>query len=400
MLSLPDGKKNYFQTGPAGKTNDRGEFRIFGLPAGRYYIGIGTQTGTANPSQSQAASVAFQFYPGVVDANQAVPVDISEGSETHIEMKALPPLAGYRIRGSIIDASTGKAPAGRVQIKIISKMTYGQGGAVNSPNYYNSSLGTYEIPDIPPGDYVIQAQAQFMDQMAQAAGEAAWAAFPTARSRVTVVNKDVEKVALTLERPGTIAGRIRTADSTSLDRASVVLEPVVRDEEWFPPRAMVKTDGTFTLFGVLKEYWVQAVAARSYASSVRYDGAEFSDNPLRYPASDTATLDIVLSSQIARVSGRVTNLLFEPVRGAIVVLMPDQRNRPDRYAPQTTTDANGRFSFANVIPGNYKLFAWESIDPLTYMDPAFLREYEQQGKAVRLEQNANATEDLRLIPNR
>jgi hypothetical protein len=80
--------------------------------------------------------------------------------------------------------------------------------------------------------------------------------------------------------------------------------------------------------------------------------------------------------------------------------MPDQRNRPDRYAPQTTTDANGRFSFANVIPGNYKLFAWESIDPLTYMDPAFLREYEQQGKAVRLEPNANATEDLRLIPNR
>src|SRR6185436_2954885 len=117
-----------------GRTDDHGEFRITEVPPGRYYVTVGTQVGMspplsgATPQQGQGkvtewqqAKYAFQVYPGVLDIHQAVPVDVSESVEAHIEMKALPARPGYRIRGSIIDSATGMPPVTGVQMKIISR---------------------------------------------------------------------------------------------------------------------------------------------------------------------------------------------------------------------------------------------------------------------------------------
>ena len=49
-------------------------------------------------------------------------------------------------------------------------------------------------------------------------------------------------------------------------------------------------------------------------------------------------------------------------------------------------------------PGNYTLFAWESVDGEAYYNPEFLKSYEGQGKAVSLGEGERKSLQLRAIP--
>jgi hypothetical protein len=47
-------------------------------------------------------------------------------------------------------------------------------------------------------------------------------------------------------------------------------------------------------------------------------------------------------------------------------------------------------------PGNYKLFAWEDVEPEAWEDSDFLKDYEKLGEKVVLEPGARASVDLHL----
>jgi hypothetical protein len=110
-----------------------------------------------------------------------------------------------------------------------------------------------------------------------------------------------------------------------------------------------------------------------------------------------APLQITLAKGAA-VSGAVTDAASRPVSNQHVVLVPDRMpNRPDLYKT-ATTDANGRFTMQGVAPGDYKAFAWKTIEPYRYFDPEFLRGFEDRGVAVHVTEAAGATADLKVIP--
>jgi hypothetical protein len=111
-------------------------------------------------------------------------------------------------------------------------------------------------------------------------------------------------------------------------------------------------------------------------------------------------LDIRLSRNFAEVSGRITDSTLQPVSGARVVLVPDRaRHRRDLFK-QATTDAGGYYRLTNVWPGDYKLFAWESIEADSWYDPEMMKEFERDARPVRVRESARETVDARLIPTR
>jgi hypothetical protein len=81
------------------------------------------------------------------------------------------------------------------------------------------------------------------------------------------------------------------------------------------------------------------------------------------------------------------------------VLIPDesQRGRKDLYRTMLTDD-EGRFRFSNLPPGDYKLFAWEFTDELSWLDPDFLRLYEERGTPVRIQEGSSETREVRPLP--
>jgi hypothetical protein len=116
------------------------------------------------------------------------------------------------------------------------------------------------------------------------------------------------------------------------------------------------------------------------------------------PVLRSSNLEIVVSSKAAQVEGIIRDDRSQPATGARVVLVPDvARNYPERFK-EVVTDQNGRFVLSSIPPGDYKLFAWEALEPYSYFDPDLLRRHEQRGRPVRLVESSRETVDLRMIP--
>jgi hypothetical protein len=150
-------------------TNDRGEYRHFGIAPGRYYLGSGSITPAMGPQsraltrRPEVAGVSTEnrryvtsFYPDTPDTSRAAALDIRTGSELKGINFTLKELRTFTIRGTFAD-SDGAAPAGaRVtatlglaarEIGIVQNST---GGATRiAPNARNA----FEIPDVAPGRY-------------------------------------------------------------------------------------------------------------------------------------------------------------------------------------------------------------------------------------------------------
>jgi hypothetical protein len=95
---------------------------------------------------------------------------------------------------------------------------------------------------------------------------------------------------------------------------------------------------------------------------------------------------VVLGSGGAELSGVVNGNGLGVAPNSIVALVPDAlalRKRVDLYR-SATADHEGRFKLQNVLPGTYKLFAWEYAPTDAWFDPAFLQLYESFGKSVSL----------------
>ena len=52
----------------------------------------------------------------------------------------------------------------------------------------------------------------------------------------------------------------------------------------------------------------------------------------------------------------------------------------------------------NIPPGDYKLFAWENVEPGAWQDSDFIQRYESSGQTIRINEGSNETPQLRVIP--
>jgi protocatechuate 3,4-dioxygenase beta subunit len=93
----------------AHQTDDRGVYRIYGLPAGRYHVSAGSDTDNGAISYSRRKLYQRTFYPGVTEESQAQVVEVSAGGEAeNVDLKLGEPVKTYRASGRFVDAATGQ----------------------------------------------------------------------------------------------------------------------------------------------------------------------------------------------------------------------------------------------------------------------------------------------------
>src|SRR5262249_47018977 len=87
-----------------------------------------------------------------------------------------------------------------------------------------------------------------------------------------------------------------------------------------------------------------------------------------------------------------------PASGASVVLVPD-RLRRGRYSEyrEESTDQYGRFVIKRVLPGDYHLYSWQTIDNVDYTVPEFLKPFEQKAQSVSVAENKKKSVKLLLL---
>jgi len=73
----------------------------------------------------------------------------------------------------------------------------------------------------------------------------------------------------------------------------------------------------------------------------------------------------------------------QPQRFSRIVLVPSgDRRRSYGLYRTVMSDQAGGFSFTNVTPGEYKLFAWRSIPDGAWTNNEYLAPYEERGTSV------------------
>jgi protocatechuate 3,4-dioxygenase beta subunit len=159
-------------SGPGQQTNDLGEFRISGLPAGEFYVaamprhqpmfggpGVATTTARAQPAPQSRTTTATTFYPGTSDQNAALPVAVAAGAEVGNITFAMQAVPSFRVSGIVVDQDG--APVGGAMVMLMGDPRTGMfGGPAGSTRTRDN--GRFDIDDVVAGSYRVNGSIPVM----------------------------------------------------------------------------------------------------------------------------------------------------------------------------------------------------------------------------------------------
>jgi hypothetical protein len=383
-----------FQNAGGARTNDRGEYRIYWITPGRYYLAAGTPPGPStgfgrgNVSPNETLSpYAFTYYPGATDLSRAIPVDVLPNSDQPLDFQVTRQKL-YSIRGRIVDAMTNQS-SGPIALALAYRTMTGEPGVLQFAQVYDPATGLFEIPNVVPGSYVVLGNT----------------GTGTVRTPVEVVNADIENMTLVVSKGTDIIGRVRIENGRRPNSVRVQLRPVAKDGTYsigFASNGEFGTEELVRIGGVLPgEYRViVAPMPEHYVKSVTFEQNDALNSTITIPESRSApvpSLEIVLSSNVARIEGVVTDDRLQPVPGVQAVLVPDRNRERVELFKAVMTDPAGHFSMGAVAPGDYKLFAWEGLENYGYFDAELVKQSELSGKPVHVDESGSMTVQTRII---
>ena len=188
------GQREFAQMGES-RTNDLGEYRIFGLAPGQYFLEADKQPRLFSALKAESGYVPI-YYPGVSDTAQAAPVNVRAGDEFSSADITMRTSSTVTIHGHVISGLSG-APAMHAQVYLVSQGPNSAASHVSSQSLVENAQGAFELSNVAPGAYVLYA---FLNEGGR--GE-------SARQSLEVASTDLEGINLTLAPGVDIRGRLR-----------------------------------------------------------------------------------------------------------------------------------------------------------------------------------------------
>ncbi len=321
------GRSKFEQTG-AERTNDLGEYRIAGLPAGNYYVsvspppdfkslieaaGVAAQSRAAN---DKPAPTSYQttYYPGTADRSQAAPVELHAGDDFPVNF-SLTPSPSLSIRGSVVNLPARSSAVIMLQSRDFKLVL---NGAEMHPD------GSFVIRDVAPGAYTILATVENTPVPLMA------------RQALQVVSNSVDDLRLAPQPGGWIRGRLRLESKSGgrFDPSQIFLELRSADGDdeamaaftmgdGFAHLAHVGVDGSFEWKSVPPgNYYVELVGEGSANADLflksALAGNRDAGNAGISVNGGAVMLDLVASANGGVVDGVVVDSKGEPVANTVV----------------------------------------------------------------------------------
>ena len=397
------GRKRQWSMSGYASTNDLGEYRMFGVAPGNYVISAAKRRNfnwsalEPGVSGKPEEDLVTTYYPGAIDAALATRLTVRSGTETRgIDLKMLKSRV-VRVRGTVIDGTTGR-PA-RNSVALMTARGRGYGGILDlAQAMVRDQKGSFEFRGVAPGSYTVHVQSGMPGQQL------------AATAQVEVSDSDVNGLLLTLgagtEMPGEvkIEGQSQGQSDSTGGQMMVYLAPWEDDSIMFGGggTSAVKDDGSFTLKNVQPAKYRVTVSGLdgAYLKAARFGDADVLESGLDLSQGVTGgALRLVVSKSAAEVSGTVQGEDGKPLAGASVVLVPAEQYREQWGTYGTgSTDQYGVFKTRALRPGDYTIYAWEDLEGAEYMDPEFLKLFEKKGVKLTLKEGAKETQQLTAIP--
>ena len=333
-------------------TDDRGEFRVFGLAPGRYRICAEPTRfnySAATPPDAPAAACV----PATDTDDDALTIGNREPAPVEIRMVRGGTLT---ISGAILDAFG--APAEGATLSFSRRPSNGSSsyGIPVSPG------GQFAVRGVSPGDYSLTATGGRAVDNGQI--ERQYAYLP-----LHVGSGDIAGLTIRLIRPVNVTGRVIVEDGTPLP-AGVRLSmqarldaPMLAALNRTVPTGIVQDDMRFELPGVFGAMTLSSTGLPHgwIVKAVRYEGIDVTDRSFT-PGGDAPSIDVVVSSRGAIASGTVTGEDGAPAGArALVWMFPTDPGLWDTsFAVHLSqTSDRGAFTLEAVRAGEYFIAATE-----------------------------------------
>jgi hypothetical protein len=379
-------------------TNDLGEYRLFGLRPGRYFVSAVYKPGQRDLSEedeeaADKSGYAPTYYPSTSDPARAAAVTIEPGDEIPSTDIMLERTTAYSIRGHVNNfVSRRNGNSGNSVILVLETRSSGLGWSIpGRQTVVDKPDGAFEIENVLPGSYTLSAFLYDEGRRYQA------------RQSIDITNIDAEGIQLTPSTGMDIRGQVIWDPKPSLERDALSLNvrPADSTLQFGAQARAAAANGTFLLRDVSEGLYRLTTSGQSqdcYLKSIRYAGMEVSDDEFNVIRGTQATLEVTISSRGAHVQGTVKDTDGLPAVGVWVVLVPnDARRNEFRLFKPRATDQFGRFDIRGIAPGDYKLFSWEQVEQNAWEDPDFLKPFEAKGESVSLQEGDSKSIDLVAI---
>ena len=420
---------------PAGtdRTDDRGQYRIFGLEPGDYYVsavvprqlqsrgggrfagpggqlrpgGFGGAAVAGPRGQFPGAPVieeavdepdplgyAATYYPGVTSVGEAARLTVGLSAELGAVDFAVRLVPTATVSGMVFNADGTPASAAQV-------MLTPDTGSVLADVRLGARVqgdGGFDVRNVPPGRYVLRALTR---------GRRRGGGTPTFASQaLSVDGYDLSDLTLVLAPGATVSGSISFETTSQTPPDSVTRIRVTANSLDPIPfagsvDARVESDATFQLQNVADgPRLVRAAGVPDgwILKAVYLTGQDVIDTPIDFGSTGHVEgLELVFTDQVSQLTGVVHDGQGVPLPDFTVIAFPANETlwQPQsRHIQASRPDQNARYQIRGLPPGEYLLTAVDVVQQGEWFDPRFLARL--RSSALRLSIDEGEARDLNL----
>jgi len=377
-------------------TDERGRYRLFGLLPGRYMVATAAASEPADLRTGKGYAPAY--FPGEKEIASAQIVAVKEEQERPFVDFAREPVRVATITGIAVNSRNEPITE---RVMLVASQRSGaviaetQGATVKGPD------GAFTIPNVPPGDYVLQATSKQGDSGPPEFG----------MQYVTVYEDDPMPVRIKTAPGVDVQGRLIEQGTPLVDPRSFALTAVPTDWDQTSVLTGVQTlspgeDGVLSLEGITgpRRFVLTAAPPDWYLKAVRIRGREVTDDVSALPVMGIGAfrdLEVVVSNRGALVQGDAMDG-SAPASAFSVILFssnPDHWFRNSRFLKMAPGSSAGRFRLQGIADGDYFIAA---VDPLdgsaaeAWQNHEFLQSLIVNARRIRLREGDDRTLTLTL----
>lgn len=375
------------------------------------------QASMPEESDDPSSGYAPVCYPGTVAASAATPVSLGiaeerPGIDFQLQLAAL-----ARVEGTVIN-STG---AQLRDMNVTLSDPQQSGLSLGNMSARTDTEGRFRVMNVPPGQYRVTARAMIAPSGEAGPGRGvpgggrgrggppASRAEPIivwASTDIAVEGRNVPNVLLSLQQGAGVSGQV-TFEGTGtppadLTRIRVTMTPADPMPFGGASGGRVDASGRFTIPSVPPgKYRLTAGGVGGWTvDSAVIGGQDALDFPYEVKGNQAVSgVVITFTDQLTELTGMVTNAKNEAApEFTLLVFSADSRywTGTSRRIQNARPATDGRYTFRNLPPGEYRLAPVYDLEPGATSDPAFLQQLEGTALRVTLQPGEKKTQDMKV----
>jgi hypothetical protein len=348
-------------------TNDLGEYRLYGLPAGTYYVAV---RGT--------------FYPGTALGTDALAIVVQGGDQALGTDIRLLSAQMSRVSGRVVDANGRPVPS---RSAVLNPLQLDGGGLAQRKEALVDGRGEFVFNSVPPGAYRIDViRVPFLVDSGRSGSVPTYTSVPrdTGSALVTVPAEGTIGDVVIQLTPGRelrgrvlIDGAIPSVEGLRMTSTQMGLENVFGVIFSYGATALVGPDGSFLLRGLggAQGLGITGLPAGAALLRIVAHGLDITDDGVDMDRGDVVGVEVLVTTTPSVVRGAVKDPAGNAAPANVIVMAEDPRLRikpRSRYVVSGPSSRERGFTFSGLPAGRYLAVAVTDLDRQMWADPANL----------------------------